>query len=438
MIPLQTAVDVANRALDHCGQDPLGSLGFNEQSKKARLMARLYNNLRRSELRRRVWSFSTMRTVLRPLTPGVMRISPVLWSPAIPYFIGSVVTDAFGVTWSSNSPDNLNQEPGNSFGWDFYSGPLVVFPWTTPPFPPQGYFAGELVYTFAGDGTYKVFRSKISANVDNPATPTVWDPIAIYNKNQIVQYPSAPLGALYMSLINLNQNRPPLTYGPAAWNATATYAIGIPVRGSDGIIYTSVINGNIGHDPTQDLGTNWTNTGTMAAWDPSFNQATSGSGSLNWLQVQAQLTAWDPVYPVGAGPDVQSQTLNLFDRPANCLREAPQDPRAGSTSYLGAFWGLNYDDWKYENNYIVSMKVDPIIYRFVSDFVDVRRMDPMFVEGLAWRMAYEAVEPLTQSVDKLKVISASLQKFMGEAGIVNGIEQGPVEPPVDDWLACRG
>jgi hypothetical protein len=27
---------------------------------------------------------------------------------------------------------------------------------------------------------------------------------------------------------------------------------------------------------------------------------------------------------------------------------------------------------------------------------------------------------------------------MGEAGIVNGIEIGPVEAPVDDYIACRG
>src|SRR5262252_9003881 len=171
MTPLQTALDVANRALDHCGQDPIGPLGFNEQSKKARLMARLYNNIRRSELRRRVWKFSTMRTVLRPLTPGVMRISPALWSPSVTYFIGSVVSDAFGITWSSNSPDNINQEPSSSFAWDFYSGPLVVFPYDSK----QTYWAGELVYIAPGDGSYKVYRSKVSQNTDNPATPTLWD-----------------------------------------------------------------------------------------------------------------------------------------------------------------------------------------------------------------------------------------------------------------------
>jgi len=240
-----------------------------------------------------------------------------------------------------------------------------------------------------------------------------------------------------MSLVNLNTNQQPDLTSAVPWNAGVTYAAGQTVRGSDGFIYSSVTNGNINHNPVADLGTNWLNTHRLAAWASDYSP-TRGTGSFNWLPVSCQLTAWDPVYPVGAGPDVQSQTLNAFDKPANCLREAPFDPRAGSTSYLGASWGLLYDDYKYENGTIVSWKVDPIIYRFVSDFVDVRKMDPMFLEGLAWRMAYEACEPLTQSVEKLKVISASLNKFMGEAGIVDGVEQGPIEPPVDDWIACRG
>jgi hypothetical protein len=441
MIPIQTALDIANRALDHCGQDPIGPTGFLEQSKKARLMARLYNNLRRTELRRRVWTFSTMRTVLRPLTINTMKVSPTLWSPAKTYYTGSIVSDVYGVTWSSNIPNNLNQEPGSSFAWDFYAGPTVVFPYD----PKQTYWAGELVYIAPGDGNYKVYRSKVSANVDNPATPTTWDATTVFNKNQIVLWPATvpvtvpptpqPPQILYMSLINLNQGQQPDLTSAMPWNSGVTYSAGQTVRGSDGFIYSSQINGNVNHNPVADLGTNWLNTHKLAAWASDF---VGGTGSAKWLEVACGLEAWDPVYPVGAGPDVQSQTLNAFAYPANFLREAPQDPRAGSTSYLGAAWGLNYDDYKYENGTIVSWKVDPIIYRFVSDFVDVRRMDPDFIEGLAFRMALDAVEPLTQSVDKKKVISAEYEKFMGEAGIVNGIEGGPVEPPIDDYIACRG
>ena len=257
MIPFQTALDIANRALDHCGQDPIGPLGFFEQSKKARLVARLYNNLRRAELRRHVWTFSTMRAVLRPLANNTMKVMPTLWSPAKTYYVGSIVSDVWGVLWTSNYPSNLNQEPGNSFAWDYYTGPLVAFPWVAPPPnapPPTAYWAGELVYLAPGDGSFQVFKSKINANTDNPATPTAWSATATYQKNQIVQYPpqttppAPPVTQVsYMSLLNLNMGNQPNLTAPVPWNSGVTYTIGQQVRGSDGYMYTSNANGNVGH-----------------------------------------------------------------------------------------------------------------------------------------------------------------------------------------------
>lgn len=435
MTRLMTSLDIANRALDHCGQDALGPQGFFEQSKKARLVSRLYDNLRRAELRRKVFPFATKRSVMRPFAPGVMLASPVLWSPTQTYFIGSVVTDAFGIAWTSNVPDNINQEPGVSFAWDFYSGPLNAFPWDST----QSYYPGELVYLAPGDGTYTVYRSRVPFNKDNPATPTPWTATATYNKNDIVLAPNgAAPEVLYISLVNLNIGQQPNQTSPAPWNSGVTYSIGQKVRGGDGLTYVSAINSNQGHNPLLDpLGAIWTNTHVMAAWDSGFDQTASSTGSNNWLQVPAQLTKWDPFYPIGSGPSTQSTTKNLFQLPANFLREAPQDPRAGSTSYLGAFWGLAYPDNMYENGFIVSPQVDPSIYVFVSDYGGPF-LDPMFAEGLALRVALEACEPLTQSADKAKVIASKLEKFMGEARTVAGIEQGPVEPPVDDYLACRG
>src|SRR5215831_1420830 len=446
MTQFRTAIDIANRALDHCGQDPLGPQGFLEPSKKARLIARLYDNIRRSELRRRVWRFATKRALLRAVTPDMMLISPSMWSPTTTYFIGSVVTDIFGIMWTSNVPDNLNQEPGVALAWDFYFGPVCVFNWNAT--PKQAYFPGELVYIAPGDGTYKVYKSLANTNTDNPATATTWDATTLYQKNQIVIWPGLvpvtvpptpqPPQVLYISLINLNRGQQPDLTSAVPWNSGLTYTLGQAVRGSDGFIYTSQINGNINHNPVADIGTNWLNTGRLAAWASDFNQATSGTGSDKWLQVNCQLTPFVTTYPIGVGPSTQSQTKNAYLFPANYLREAPQDPKAGSTSYLGAFWGLAYGDWTYENNMICSMQFDPITYRFVADYADVRGMDPMFIEGLALRMALEAVEPLTQSADKTKMIAQKFEKFQGEAGIVNGIETGPVEPPVDDWLAARG
>ncbi len=424
LVPL----DIANRALDHVGQDPIDTtLGFNELSKKARLCSRLYDKLRRAELRRNVWQFATKRTALRPISEHTMSLVPTLWSSVTTYFIGSIVSDSSGILWVSVIPDNLDNEPGVSFScWEAYFGPLMVYPYDST----EAYFAGELVYLAAGDGTYVVYRSLQSANEDDPSVPTDWDATIVYNIDTIVNY----LGTLYMSLINLNLNQTPSATSPPAWDATVTYLAGQDVRGSDGVVYQSIAGGNIGHDPILDAGVHWTNTGVLAAWDSQF---TGGSGSLKWLEISAALAPPGIVYPIGSGPSSQSQTRNIYRLPANFLREAPQSPKAGSTSYLGAAWGLAYPDWEYESNFIVSSEVNVILYRFVADYIDVRTMDPMFCEGLAARIAVEICEPLTQSTEKLNGIETIYKTFMGEARTVNGILTGSVEPPIDDYLACR-
>lgn len=160
--------------------------------------------------------------------------------------------------------------------------------------------------------------------------------------------------------------------------------------------------------------------------------------SAKWRTLTgATLTALDLIYPLGSGPVSQSGTRNVFVLPAGFLREAPQDPKAGSTSYLGAPSGLRYDDWEFEGIYIVSRESQPIIFRFAANVSDVSLMDPMFCEGLACRIALEVCEALTQSGEKLQSIGAAYNRFMSEARVVNGIETGPTEPPEDDFIACR-
>jgi hypothetical protein len=68
---------------------------------------------------------------------------------------------------------------------------------------------------------------------------------------------------------------------------------------------------------------------------------------------------------------------------------------------------------------------------------DVRRMDPMFCEGLAARIALNVCEPLTQSTEKVGFIAKEYQKFIDEARARNAIEVGSSEPPIDDYLVAR-
>lgn len=432
MPAFRTAADIANRALDHCGQDPLSpTLGFSEPSKKATLLNRLYPKLREAELRRNVWRFAIKQTLLRIIDANTMLLTPALWSGSPTYFVGSIVADQNGTLWESVTRSNLNNQPETSSTWREYFGPMTAALYSST----TTYQNGELVYTTAGNGTYRVYRSLISNNADNPATATAWAATTTYFKNQVVTFTAVP----YMSLIDFNLNQTP-TGSAAAWSSVTTYGAAAAVTGSDGVRYTSIAGGNINHDPTISP-TFWTNTGILTPWTTVF---TGGTGSVNWLQIGGAEFPFgvglEPMlitYPLGSGPTSQSTAKNLFRLPAGFLRKAPQDPKAGSVSWFGAPTNRNYEDWLFQDKYIVSSQSDNIVLRFIADVVDVTAMDPMFCEGLAASIGMEACEPLTQSATKIKVIADFYKLRMGEARTANALEIGTEEAPLDDWLECR-
>jgi hypothetical protein len=435
MIAFGVPVDIANRALQHCGVTNLidATLGFSEVSTNAAQTSFCYDKLRRAELRRNMWVFATKRAVLRAIDTNTRLVTPALWSAVTTYFVGSIAADQYGTLWVSKIPSNLNNDPLNSVGcWQQYFGPLTVSLFASG----TTYFAGEMVYTTAGDGTYRVYLSLVNNNADVPATATAYDATVTYTKNQVVTY----LSVAYMSRIDFNLAQTP-TSSAANWASGTTYVIGNSVTGSDGFKYTSLVNGNVGNDPTTDAGTNWTNTGVLTPWTTVF---TGGTGSLNWLEVGGAefpngvaLSPLAIVYPLSAGPSTQIATRNAFKLPANYLRTPPQDPKAGASTYLGAPSNLAYSDWVYESGFIVSRQADPIVLRFIADISDVTLMDDMFCEGLAARIGLEVCEPITQSTDKLKTIAALYKQTMTDARLVNAIETGSDQPPLDDFLACR-
>lgn len=535
-----TAVDIANRAAQHCGMPRIAD--FTENSKQAGEFSFNYDKLRRAELRRNVWAFATRRAALRPVDTTTMLANPTLWSSTTTYGWGALVTDSSNTIWQSRAQDNLNNAPGNSSQWEQYCGPMTVTPYDTT--GATAYFAGELVYETPGDGSYAVYLSLNSNNTQDPRAPSLWvnsatalqpganyyplQPAAppptpgMYVKDQVVMYYAAwavgttyaagaavsysgnvyvstaagnvgntpgvsTLWALlsaslaptyynalttylagtfvtykganyvalqattgnipsssptywvaqaaptyYVSLIDFNLNNDP-SLAPALFSLTTTYAAGVSVCGSDGTIYTSVASSNVGHDPTTTSGF-WTNTGVLCPWTSIDNFGTANDA---WLQLSLALTELMVQYPLGSGPSSQAVTRNVYMLPANFLRRAPQDPKAGSTSYLGAPTGLMYDDWEMEGKFIVTRETFPILLRFVADLTDVTSFDDMFCEGLAARIALETVETLTQSTSKKQGIAGEYLRVMTEARTVNGIETGPVEAPEDDFITCR-
>ena len=165
------------------------------------------------------------------------------------------------------------------------------------------------------------------------------------------------------------------------------------------------------------------------------NPTVSGS----FQTIAATISPYKPTYPQTTGPVSQRTTRNAFRLPAGFLREAPQAPKMGAVSYLGAPGGLQYTDWEFEGNYLISGTTSTIMFRFVADVQDVTAMDDMFCEGLAARIALETGPTLRPSTfnDARDGITRRYKEIMGEAREINAIELGAEEPPVDDWISCR-
>lgn len=409
------------------------TLGFNEQSVNASETSFVYDKVRQAELQENYWVFATKRACLRAVDTTTMLVSPALWSSTATYFRGSIVADQSGNLWESAIGDNLNNDPLLTNYWTPYFGPMAVQPFDTT--GATTYFSDELVYTYTGDGTYRVYRSLITGNTDVPGTATAWASTTTYYKDQVVTFNSVA----YLSLIDLNLNNEPDLTSPALWSSLTTYAIGNKVRASDGFTYTSSANGNLNNNPITDNGVHWTK-GSLAAWTTSF---VGGTGSLNWLEIGGAefpngvgLTSLNVIYPVGAGPSSQVWSRNVFLLPANFLRLAPQNPKS-STIPLGGPSGYTYNDWNIENGYLVSAETGAIILRFVADVQDVHLMDAMFCEGLAARIGFEVWPKIGQTTTKRSEIAQAYVKAITRAKTSNAIEAGYDDPPDDDFLAVR-
>ena len=75
-------VDIANRALQHCGEPRIDTtLGFTEVSQRAQEKQSAYGKIKRAPLLRSdsVWTFATRRAPLRPIDTNTMVVAPAMW-----------------------------------------------------------------------------------------------------------------------------------------------------------------------------------------------------------------------------------------------------------------------------------------------------------------------------------------------------------------------
>lgn len=255
----------------------------------------------------------------------------------------------------------------------------------------------------------------------------------------------------------------------AAYSAGTTYAQGAVVS-FGGLVWESLVAANLGSTPGTD-GSNWEiycgpltvrvfatdSTGLVSDVGYYSGELAVGNGggdtttvyrslitnnvdvppTANWLSLGAVSSPLAILYPIGSGPLTDRKTRNIFMIPNGYLRKAAQDPKAGNISWLGAPHTLQEDDYVEENGLMISEINTLVVLRFVASVTHVPKFDPMFCEGLSARIGLEICEELTQSQEKLAGIGAQYKQFMFEARAVNGIEDGPVEQPIDDWLIAR-
>lgn len=283
----------------------------------------------------------------------------------------------------------------------------------------MSYNIGDLVY-YPGNVTGRVFQSLINNNGTTPAlTAPTYDVTIVYNPGDFVTSSSVVYKSLWPTGDNVGNtpvSSPLYWQSIPAWSNSTSYNLGDTVIYND-VLYISLVGSNLGH---------------QVDVSPTYWQLLQSNLALgSWLLLDASLV------PV-VNPAALYPGSSVFPLPNGFLRAAPQNPKDGSYSLMGSPTNAAYKDWLYEGPYIISMDgTPPSAFRFVADVTDTTLFDSMFVEGFAARIAEEICETVTQSTDKLTKVENAYNTVMKEARLVNGIENGSEEAPMDDYLTTR-
>lgn len=381
-----TQLDIVNRALQKLGKPRVATTA--ELTPQAQETLFAYDKLRRYEMRRNPWVFTIRTVALRALDQYMQQLTFANWATGATYSQNDIITGSDGQLYISLVAANLGNDPTSTTGsWTLYFGPVIATPF------------------------------------------------------------------------------------PSTWSGTPTYAKYDIVQGSDSNYYRSLAGGNLNHNPVGDGGVHWlllstsTTTGVLPAFtDYGFSfyagelVFTSGGVYIalvsnvaaaspdpytdtagNWMLLTSRPTTAPVnfIYPIGSGPSTQVGSRNVFILPNGYLRHVPQAPKDSFNAWLGGPSALPSDDWNFENNCFTSGQVGPILFRFAADVFDPSLFDAMFAEGFACRIAEEMAPAFEVGEEKIKRLQKDYRSIMGEARTVNGIESGPVAPPLDEYIAVR-
>lgn len=159
-------VDVANRALQLMGEPRITA--FSDSKRGAVETGFAQDKVRRAELRRAVWTFSTRRMVLRSLTSTSVRLVFPTYSSSTTYAAGDVVRDSTGFPWIATAA-STGVDPTTDYGvypsWIAYFGQLYADTWSGTP----TYYPGDMVVQ---SGTVYLCVAQTTNN--QPPNTTYW------------------------------------------------------------------------------------------------------------------------------------------------------------------------------------------------------------------------------------------------------------------------
>jgi hypothetical protein len=119
---------------------------------------------------------------------------------------------------------------------------------------------------------------------------------------------------------------------------------------------------------------------------------------------------------------------NAFTLPADFLRLLPSYPEDNSLD----------TDWQIEGQKILTDDSAPLYLRYIARTADTSVYDPLFVDAIACKIAFELCEELTQSNAKKDGLRADYDDAIKQAKRTNAIENVAAQPPEDSWITVRG
>lgn len=81
--------------------------------------------------------------------------------------------------------------------------------------------------------------------------------------------------------------------------------------------------------------------------------------------------------------------------------------------------------------------VDTLYLRYVSRIEDPNKFDPMFIDTVACKLAYEMCEELTQSNTKKDLLYREFDESIRKARVVDSMENPPGQFEEDSWIEVR-